>query len=389
MAIGLPRIGLGLNRGGSLEDAVRALFAASEQGFWLDPSDAATAFQTSTGTTAGVVGQPLGLRYDKRLGLTLGAELVASSTPDGVGWASQGTVSVAGSQITFGSQFANRRYAVAGLSSTKFYRFSFKARRISGNTAMSMFFENSDTGGDIAAITLTGQVATFSATVRGDPVLVNFGIQDRNAAGWGIVEMFDVSVRELPGNHAAQGTSPSRPVWNQDGAFYRDTFDGFDDSMSIAAGGGSTTGFFYCGAVNVAGGAGTARTIISDAGANTGYRLRINAANVLELAAGNGVSFTTAVTAGTLTVGNTYVVTAWHDGVNLNVQIGQGTVGQTAFGAVTAGTAGMTESKDNGVATSFGNVGLYNRMYRAGPVPSAAQRAAVQSFMSAKSGAAL
>jgi hypothetical protein len=259
MAIGLPRIGLGLNRGGSLEDAVRALFAGGEQGFCLDPSDAATAFQDSAGTTPGVVGQPLGRRLDK-----------------------------------------------------------------SGR-----------------------------------------------------------------GNNATQGTSASRPVWNQSGAFYRDTFDGFDDSLSIAAGGGSTTGFFYCGAIHVAGGAGVNRVILSDSNGNAGYRVRINSSNQLEMLAGNGLAFTSIASVATLPVGGPYLVTLLDDTTNLSVQINQGVVASVARPAVSAGTAALTEGKDNGAATNFFNGSLYNRIYRAGPVPSAAQIAAVQRYIASKAGVTL
>jgi hypothetical protein len=382
MAIGLPSIGIGLNRGGDLAAAVRALFAASEQGFWRDPSDPATAFQTSTGTTAGVVGQPLGLRLDKRRALATtpiaAASLFNTATwTKGVGWSAPSASAIVcdGSQAASTDCSSNPAVTMPAVAGSM-VRWRFTVTAISG--VLQVF---PTTGSNLPNIVAPGSYTGYGPGG-------NFAIFRMTAAGATCSITID-GMEYVAGNHALQATSPSRPVWAQDGAFYRDTFDGFDDSLSIAAGGGSTTGFFYCGAVNVAGGAGTARTIISDAGANTGYRLRINAANVLELAAGNGVSFTTAVTAGTLTVGNTYVVTAWHDGVNLDVQIGQGTVGQTAFGAVTAGTAGMTEGKDNGAASSFLNGSVYNLVYRAGPTPSAAQIAAVQRYIAGKAGVAL
>jgi hypothetical protein len=259
MAIGLPRIGLGLNRGGSLEDAVRALFAASEQGFWLDPSDAATAFQDSAGTTPGVVGQPLGRRVDK-----------------------------------------------------------------SGR-----------------------------------------------------------------GNNSTQGTSAARPVWNQDGAFYRDTFDAFDDFLTIAAGGGSINGFFYCAAVHIAGGAGTVRTLLSDRSGLNGYMVRVNSANQLELSAGNGAAFTSLATVATLAVGSVSVVTVYDNGATLNAQVNQGAVASVARPVVTAGTATMTEGKSNTGASEFLNGSLYNRIYRAGPTPSAAQIAAIQRYVAGKAGVTL
>jgi hypothetical protein len=41
---------------------------------------------------------------------------------------------------------------------------------------------------------------------------INFGVQDRNASGFGDLEIYDLSVKEIAGNHASQATSASRPV---------------------------------------------------------------------------------------------------------------------------------------------------------------------------------
>ena len=85
---------------------------------------------------------------------------------------------------------------------------------------------------------------------------------------------------------------------------------GVDDSHASATGGGGTAGFFFSAAVTPQGGAGTARTLFSDAGTTTGYIVRLNASNQLELAAGNGTTYTTIATAGTLAVGSTDIVQA-------------------------------------------------------------------------------
>lgn len=159
--------------------------------------------------------------------------------------------------------------------------------------------------------------------------------------------------------------------------------DGVDDNTATAAGGGSTTGFFYCNAVKV-GKVGAAQTLFSDTGTNTGYRVRINASNKLELAAGNGSAYTTIETAATLAIGQIAVLTAWHDGVNLNVQINNGTVASTAFATATAGTAAITIGKDNGAASSYFLGGMGDSVYPKNSTPSAYQREAAKRYMAAK-----
>lgn len=57
--------GIGVSRPRGLYRAIQALFAAGEKGVWYDPSDLASMFQDSAGTTAAVVGQPVGKILDK------------------------------------------------------------------------------------------------------------------------------------------------------------------------------------------------------------------------------------------------------------------------------------------------------------------------------------
>lgn len=73
-------------------------------------------------------------------------------------------------------------------------------------------------------------------------------------------------------------------------------FDGIDDNYSTAAGGGGNTGIALCLGIQ-RNASGIAQTLWSDTTADKGYRLRINAANKLELAAGNGAPIATPVQA--------------------------------------------------------------------------------------------
>jgi len=155
----------------------------------------------------------------------------------------------------------------------------------------------------------------------------------------------------------------------------REAYNGSNQLLGGASGGGATTGFFFCAGVMITK-VGSAQTLFSDTGTNTGWRVRINASNQLELSAGNGTTYTTVATVGTVSINKLTVVTAWHDGTNLNVQINQGAVAQAAFAVATAGTAGFTIGCDNGASTNYLQGSLGEIVYRTGAAMTAAQIAA-------------
>lgn len=153
--------------------------------------------------------------------------------------------------------------------------------------------------------------------------------------------------------------------------------DGVDDSLASSTGGGGTTGLFFSAAIRPQGSAGTARTLFSDAGTNTGYIVRLNISNQLELSAGNGTAYTTIATAGALNVGATDVVQAWDDGTTLNVKLGSGPTASIARPVVVAGTAGYTLYQDNGAPTGYFNGRSYGEIYRKDSGFTQSQREAV------------
>ena len=163
----------------------------------------------------------------------------------------------------------------------------------------------------------------------------------------------------------------------------REAYNGSNQLLGGASGGGATTGFFFCAGVMITK-VGAAQTLFSDTGTNTGWRVRINASNQLELSAGNGSAYTTIATAGTVSINKLTVITAWHDGTNLNVQINQGAVAQAAFAVATAGTAGYTLGCDNGASTNYLQGSLGEIVYRTGTAMTAAQISSAQAFVNSK-----
>lgn len=161
--------------------------------------------------------------------------------------------------------------------------------------------------------------------------------------------------------------------------------DGGDDSMSSATGGGGTAGFAFCQAIKRTGVGGALRTIWSDAGTNSGYKVELNASNQLSFSAGNGTAYTTIATATATTVGPTHLITVGDDGINLSVQLDDGAIATIARPVVTAGTAGYTMGKDNGAASGFFTGNLYSLFYRQTAL-TAAERLQAQLYVRSKAG---
>ena len=194
-----------------------SLFSESEQGFWYDYSDFSTLFQDRAGTTpVTAVGQPVGLVLDKRLGLVPGPELVTNGTFDSgtTGWTGQGSTAisaVAGAMVVdqpvAGTWFSeNVRLATPVLAVGRTYRITFDARMVSGTNSLRLA-NNATAILDMPTISATFQTFTaiFTATTTNTFSFFKNGIT-------GTFELDNITVREIPGNHATQSTAGSRPV---------------------------------------------------------------------------------------------------------------------------------------------------------------------------------
>jgi hypothetical protein len=207
------------------DDLIAALFDAGGgtfyEGAWYDPSDLTTLYQDAAGTTPVTgTGQPVGLMLDKSKGLTLGSDVVTNGTFDtdsnwdkGSHWTISGGVasSVNGSL---------RNLSQACLTVGKTYKVSWDQTTSSGNIMVYVGL-----GFPTPAITGTGtKTAICKATTN-----TTLYFQAQN----GFTGTIDnISVRELPGNHATQSTSTARPTLQLSGSSYYLDFDGVDDSLA-------------------------------------------------------------------------------------------------------------------------------------------------------------
>jgi hypothetical protein len=185
-------------------------------------------WQEATGTTAAVVGQPVGRLLDKKSGLVRGANLV----PAFAGWTGTngGVVSVVNGRLrlTNGSAAAGRATinfpVVVGstyeITGTKFNGTSSGSVNLrSGQAETQTQYLTSSGAGDTRAIFEAGTTTEYVTVISGDAVIGNY------------VEIESMAVCAIPGNHGAQATSASRPTLLSPPA--KLDYDGVDDSLGI------------------------------------------------------------------------------------------------------------------------------------------------------------
>lgn len=207
----MPSIAIPVSLRGQLLYSTRifdplSLFAASEPGVWFDPSDLTTLFQDTAGTTpVTTTGQSVGLMLDKSKGLALGSELVTNGDFSGgsTGWTTGAGWTISGGVATGGT-------ATASLSSTN------SIGAVAGKTYQVTFTVTAYTSGTVranigAAVngivrSATGTYTELIASIGGDGriyfVVSNF-----------VGSIDNISVKELPGNHAVQATTANRPIY--------------------------------------------------------------------------------------------------------------------------------------------------------------------------------
>ena len=205
----------------TLAQRIAYMFANSEPGAWYDPSDMSTLFQDSAGTVpVTAVEQPVGLMLDKSKGLALGPELVTNGdfSNGTTGWSAynavisavNGTLKVDDSSNSgYNSSAVQQLNLVAGRT----YLFTFDVVSVSG--AWSIGFATTDSSAGI-----TFPSAMLSKNTTGPQRFVFTYDGTRNflfmaVDGSGIVFYDNISVKELPGNHASQATTTKRPIYSR------------------------------------------------------------------------------------------------------------------------------------------------------------------------------
>ena len=205
-----------------------SLFASGEQGAWYDPSDLSTMFQDAEGTTpVTAVGQPVGLILDKSKGLVLGPELVTNGNFSvGTGWTLSGTTTISGGLLNAaspGSEFIATQSVP--FVSGKTYELTIVVPTITSGNVSVVY----GVGTNVTAITVVSS-GTFKSRVAAGSGNSELRLVSSGSGFTGTID--NISIKELPGNHASQATAAARPLLAATGLSEWTNYDGVDDVLN-------------------------------------------------------------------------------------------------------------------------------------------------------------
>ena len=178
----------------------------------------ATLYQDTAGTTpVTTTGQSVGLMLDKSKGLVLGSELVTNGTFDSgitgwtkgagttnpISWDSVGQRLLVTNDVAY---FASATQVISGLSIGRSYRVT---GVLSSNTVAAKLNINGLTPESIVSV--GGGIASFVFVATATSHTLQ-ATNNQNTLG-GVAYWDNISVKELPGNHAVQATTANRPIY--------------------------------------------------------------------------------------------------------------------------------------------------------------------------------
>lgn len=211
----------------NIDQLIKSLFANSEQGFAYDPNDLTTMFQDAAGTVPVTgAGQPVSLMLDKSKGLALGTNAVLNGdfSQGGTSWGVLGGVTFSGGKAVYdGLNNPSIYQSVPNIELGAFYKVRFTiSNLVKGALAVRI--------GTGAFTFGFNQNKTYEVIL---PAIGSGLLQFPTAGSGAVLELSDISVKKLSGNHAYQTVSASRPILQRNattGVYYLE-FDGVDDSL--------------------------------------------------------------------------------------------------------------------------------------------------------------
>lgn len=207
------------------------LFEGGEAGVWFDPSDLSTLYQDAGGSTPVTGhGQPVGLMLDKSRGPGLGPELAEtlptpsiSNAGGSVGAYDPITRTMTNPTLGTENGYPRFRFAV-GLVAGKRYRIQ---GVVSGDLSRLIGIRLHTSGG-INDVPFNPTTGVFEVRQVAAADVIEFRLDNSAATA---VSIASISVRELPGAHAAQTISARRPTYQTADGLHWLSFDGIDDLL--------------------------------------------------------------------------------------------------------------------------------------------------------------
>ena len=337
-------------------------------GFLYDFSRADTLFQEATGITPAAVDQNVGLALDiskwggKTLAQVLAGqpELVVNGNfdVDISGWTNVGGSTAIWSsgvmQITADAGFVGGRYQDVTISSGARVEISARCRRLSGTSPLNLV---AYVGGAFTTLIGIRQVTEgdfITATLRVSPGGTSIRVYFQAVNGNGVFEVDNVSVKEIPGNHASQATSGARPVLKAGGLT---RYDGSDDNLlttfKFDAGGKGSLALKFNKAVG-----NSSQILIGARNASTDDVILVLEADGRILAnVGTGAN----LTGGSNRAGQTAIAVLTWDGTTVNLYSDEGLLAsQSQSGSVTIANAVALAASS--VASLFASVDIYQAL---------------------------
>ena len=222
------------------DQVIRDLFGPTDVGAWYDPSDSSTVFQDAAGTTPATVGDPVGLILDKsKGGVDSVNQFPSTSASD---WTVYGSNTISDEAdgsvlITYADNadggFIRISNFYAGLLDTAVsHQIRLEAKVSTGTVQIRL---NGET--PVASQSITGtNYQDYSFVIKWDGTTSIMSLQALGMGAGESINIRNIRVYELPGNHATQTTSAARPVLQSAGGLYYLDFDGVDDWISTTFG---------------------------------------------------------------------------------------------------------------------------------------------------------
>lgn len=233
-------------RADDLTSLLTSLYGNGEQGAFYVPKpqvlDQQVLFQDAAGTTPVTAdGDPVGLMLDLSQGLVRGPEIVQNgdfsrgmdewdnrTVGNGQCEAVDGGIYVSSTDTDNRGGFSQ---SITGIvENGRSYIATYEISEVSGGGVH--FGWGADYGGNHryghSYVTEPGVYSFIIPSLDGGQQVI--WVRSHIAGGSGVIS--NISVRELPGNHAIQEVSGSRPVYRTDSQYHWLEFDGVDDGMT-------------------------------------------------------------------------------------------------------------------------------------------------------------